>query len=274
MADAIELFETRDANETSGKLTCSRKFAVWDDSSPLLTPSAVRALFGTTQGSTLLPKVGDLFPDETDVFCVSYQIALQPNSRNLWHVTFSYENTEPGQLQPLQVGYAQLSFDWSAEFRDVWRTQPGLIAPSDGDATLNSTIQGTPIDVWGEPMSVLRYFTTLEISETVQLNTLDARAAVIMEMRGKRNAAVFRGGAIGTVLYRGAKANRTSIDKVSLTHSFMQDDWYHMIQVPERGSDGRVVLTEAANGARIAASVLWRQPFPLKGDFNTISENF
>lgn len=271
---AIELMETRDASETAGKTTCSRKFAIWNDSVQITTPAGVRATFGTTAGTTLVPNIGDLFPGETDIYATSYSIRHEPESRGVWTVTFNYENTVPGPLQPQEPGYSQFSFDWSAEFRDVWRVNPGLSVPSSGNATNNSLTDGQPIDVAGEPMSVLRYFATLELTETVLLSTLDARAATIMAIRGTRNSAVFRGGAIGSVIYKGAKASRVGLDKVSITHSFAQDDWYHMIQFPQNGPDGRVVLEQVQPGIMHAKFVFWRQPFPQLSNFNLLSENF
>jgi hypothetical protein len=274
-AQAIELQETRDSSESAGKVTASRKFAIWDEGgSQIATPAEVRAVFGTTAGSTAVPDIGDLFPGETDIYATSYSIQHEPASRGVWTVTFNYENTEPGPLQPQEPGYSQFSFDWSSEFRDVWRVNPGLTVPNNGNATNNSLAGGQPIDVAGEPMSVLRYFATLEITETVLLGTLDARAALIMSLRGTRNAAVFRGGAVGTVIYKGAKASRIGLDKVSITHSFAQDDWYHMIQFPQKGADGRVVLEQVQPGIMHAQTVFWRQPFPLLSDFNLLSENF
>lgn len=270
---AIELHESRGASDSAGKVTASRRFAIWDDAAELTTPAQVRGTFGTTAGSTVIPQVGDLFPDETDIYCISYSIKRQPQSRGVWEVDFSYENTEVGSLQPAQSGYVQFSFDWAAEFRDVWRTSPGLVFPEEGDATDASFCFGTPIDVAGEPMSVLRYFTTLELTETVLMNTLDARINLIMLARGTRNSVVFRNGAVGSVLYKGAKASRIGIDKVQITHSFAQDNWYHLIQYPAVGSDGRVFLDGAVPTQR-AANVFWKQPFPTQADFNQLSENF
>ena len=60
----------------------------------------------------------------------------------------------------------------------------------------------------------------------------------------------------------------------SITHSFLDDDWYHMIQVARKGSDGRVLLERTESLGLIAAYVYWRQPFPMFADFNLLSENF
>ena len=88
-ATIYELQETRSLAQNSGKITASRKFAVWDDASAITEPATIRALFG---GGTL-PDVGDAFPGETDIYAVSYDIRHIPDSRNVWEVSFSYENT-------------------------------------------------------------------------------------------------------------------------------------------------------------------------------------
>jgi hypothetical protein len=105
------------------------------------------------------------------------------------------------------------------------------------------------------------------------MNTLDARINLIMLARGTRNSVVFRNGAVGSVLYKGAKASRIGIDKVQITHSFAQDNWYHLIQYASVGPDGRVIL-DGAIPFQKAASVFWKQPFPTQADFNQLSENF
>lgn len=271
---AIELQASRSSSDSNGKTTATRTFAVWNDASELTSPAAVRATFGTVAGSVTIPDVGDLFPDETDVYCIAYNISREDGSRGVWKVEYSYENTEWTFVGEASVGYVQFTLDWSAEFRDVWRVAPGLNVPANGSAGSNTQAGGSSIDVAGEPMSVLRYFATLEISETVPLTTLDARSAVIMATRGTRNSGVFRNGAIGSVLYKGAKASRISSNKASLTHSFVQDDWYHMIQYPKKLADGGTELLESTPGVYNAAIVYWRQPFPLFSDFNQLSENF
>ena len=102
MTTAIELHESRGASDSAGKVTASRRFAIWDEAAELTSPAQVRGTFGTTAGSTVIPQVGDLFPDETDIYCISYSIKRQPHSRGVWEVDFSYENTEVGSLQPAQ----------------------------------------------------------------------------------------------------------------------------------------------------------------------------
>ena len=278
MPSCIELSETRSsATNSNGKITASRRFAVWDDSTPITTPSTIRDLFGTTVGSTALPDVGEIFPGEIDVFCVSYSIKLVQESRNLWNVDFQYESSEFEASQnprPEQEGYTEFTTNHTAEFRDLWRSNPGLVFPANGDAGTNEECGGQRVDVAGEPVSVLRCFTQLEVTETVQLSSAVERLALINGARGRRNSDAFYGGGPGTFLYLGGQSSRISLTLMRLTHRFLHDEWYHMVQVPMRGSDGRIELESVSDNNRVAKRVLWRQPFAQKVSFQNISENF
>lgn len=274
MPDAIELQETRDESWADGKITASRRFAVWDDTTPLTSAASVRALFGTTVGSIVLPDIGSQFPGDTSLYAKSYRLRPQPESRYVWHVDWSYENSEPLEKQPQEIGYTQFSVDWSVEFRDMYRTNPGMVIPQYGSPNNDSFVGGVPIDVAGTPMTVLHYLSTIEFTETVSLATLPDRSQLIRVARGKRNLTEFQGAPIGQVLYKGAKANRIGVDRVSLVHSFAQDSLYHMIQVADTDADGKPTLIQIPNGEFVAYACRWRQPFPEFANFNLLSENF
>lgn len=264
----IELQETRGLSETAGKVTASRRFVVFDDSSPLATPSDVRANFGTAP----LPTIGELFPGETAIYAISYDIKHIANSRNQWEVEFRYENTEPGDKQPNEEGYVEYSLDYQAEFREFWRAKPNLTIPQFGTPT-QTDIGGTPIDAAGIPRSVQVKMSTVQITETVLGSTISDRTEVIRLLRGRRNNTIFLGAPIGQVLYIGASARRISIDKFQITHRFAQDEYSHLIQTALRNPEGEVI-TQNVNGAWRAKDVLFIQPFPDFGDFNALSENF
>lgn len=274
MPDAIELQETRSESWSDGKITASRRFAVWDDLSPLTSAASVRALFGTTVGSLVLPDVGSQFPNDTLLYAKSYSLKPQAESRYVWIVDWNYENSEPLDRQPQEIGYTQFSVNWSAEFREVWRTNPGLAIPQYGSASETADCAGKPIDVSGEPMTVLQYFGSIEFTETVSLASLPDRSQLIRAARGKRNLTDFQGAPIGQVLYKGASANRIGVDRVSLTHSFSQDALMHLLQRPDKKANGEPTLTLDTNGIFRAATVRFVQPFPEFANFNLLSENF
>jgi hypothetical protein len=268
-ADIYELQETRTLSQTSGKVTGSRKFAVWDDGSPITQPATIKALFG----AGTLPDVGDVFPGETDVYAISYDIRHLPDSRGVWEVSFAYENTEPGTVQPQEPGYVDFSVDFSSEFRDTWRANPSVGAAGTGSPN-NDDIGGVPIDSGGEPVSGLVNFASVVIGETVLSSSIQARLVTIANMTGKRNNSVFQGFATGTLVYQGASANRIAVDKYSLSHKFAFDARFHMIQIPERDQNREVICVRDNADILRAKKVRWAQPFPLTGNFGTLSENF
>ena len=262
----VEVQETRGFSESGGKKSATRVFRAWDNDSPLTSPSAVRAYFGSS-----LPDIGDLFPDETVVFCVSYSMKHIANSRNEWEVTFNYENTEVTGKLPQEEGYTQFTINFAAEFRDFYRV--GFTLPSNGTQTGNDC-GGQPIDKAGEPLSVLVRLSDLTISETVSAASMPGRIATIRAMRGRRNNAVFQGGAVGKVLYTGATANRIGLEKFSITHKFAEDEYYHMLQSAHKNQLGRVNIEPDAQGVQRATKVELVQPFPQFANFNLLSENF
>lgn len=274
MPTAIELMETRQESWTAGRITATRRFAVWDDSSPLTSAAAVRSLFGTNVSGVDLPDVDFQFPGDSDLYVKSYALKPSPSSRYQWEVEFTYENSEPNQRQPEEIGYTAFNVDWTAEFREVWRTNPGLSLPQYGSPGSDDIVSGQPIDIAGEPMTVLEYQSNLQFIETVAIGTLSARSIAIRLARGKRNLTDFQGAGIGEVLYRGASANRIGIDRVQLTHSFVQDSKLHMIQRPDKDMDGRAMLMQDSRGLWRAKTVRWVQPFPEFANFNLLSENF
>ena len=262
----VELQETRNYSEAAGKVTASRKFRCWDDASPIQTPAEVRDHFGSE-----LPSVGSKFPDENVVYCTSYSISHVPDMRNTWEVTFNYENTEfTGQL-PQEEGYVQITVDYAAEFRDVWRLNPTI--PQYGTQN-GQNCGGEKIDKAGEPISVLVRMSDLTIVETVSAASFPDRSLLIRQARGRRNLTQFQGAPIGQVLYTGATANRIGIEKYQITHRFRQDEAFHMIQSPRRNQLGQVQKELDNQGIWRAAWVDLVQPFAGFADFNLLSENF
>lgn len=274
--EIYEVQETRSANVSNGRATATRRFRIFDDATPLTTPNQIRELFGSTFGTTTLPDIGDEMIGDSTVFATGYSIRHVAESRGVWEVEFTYENTEVGQYQPQQVGYTEISIDYAAQFEEAWRSNPSV--PTNGTVTTASSnapgnAGGTAIDSGGVPLSILRRSSTITITETVAASTMSARSIAIRALRGRRNNAAFQGAPIGQVLYLGAQASRVSLDKFQIVHRFAQDEWSHCVQIPARGPDGNVQL-ERIDGILRAKIVNWAQPFPAFGDFNSLSENF
>jgi hypothetical protein len=259
--------ETRGFSDSGGKKTASRMFTVWDDVTPIETPSIIRDQMGVT-----LPAIGDKFPEEKVVYAVSYSIAHLAGSRNTWEFTVNYENSEPNQYLPQEEGYTEITIDYAIEFRDLWRTGTSAGShvagiPSGGD------IGGIKIDKAGEPLSILVRMSDITIKETVSAASFPGRSQGIRAARGRRNLTPFQGAVKGEVLYTGASASRVGLEKFSITHKFRQDEVFHMLQSALRNQLGKVE-TAPFTAIHRASTVEYIQPFPSFYDFNTLSENF
>jgi len=268
---AIEVVEQQDSkgySQTGGQVTASRRFSVWDDTTPITTPTTIRDYFG----SSGLPAIGDSFgAGASDLYAVSFTIDPQVLTRGAWSVVFGYSTTEGSTAQPQEVGYTEFSMDYAAEPRAMYRTNPNI--PTDGSPSATTNIAGTEIDAAGIPVSQLMRFTSVVIRETVFASSVVDRSYTIRATRGKRNSLPFYGAPRGQVLYLGARASRISVDKFSIEHRFAQDDQFHMIQNPDRDSEG-VPLCSRVNGILRASVVRFVQLFPQFANFNKLSENF
>jgi hypothetical protein len=262
----VELQETRGFSDSGGRVSASRTFRCWDDAAPLTSPKMVKDHFGVE-----LPDIREEFPDEKLIFATAFSIKHIPESRNVWEVQFTYENTEPGDKLPNEEGYVQITIDYASEFRDAWRLNPQI--PTNGTATGENCL-GTPIDKAGVPLSILVRMSDITITETVSAASFPERSLRIRQARGRRNSTIFQGAPIGQVLYLGANASRIGLEKFSITHKFRQDEFLHMIQSPRRNQLGIVEPVADAQGIFRADKVDLVQPFPNFADFNLLSENF
>ena len=262
----VELQETRGFSDSGGRVSASRTFRCWDDAAPLTSPKMVKDHFGVE-----LPDIREEFPDEKLIFATAFSIKHIAESRNVWEVEFTYENTEPGDKLPNEEGYIQITIDYAAEFRDAWRSN--VTIPTNGTQT-GLDCGGTPIDKAGVPLSILVRMSDITITETVSAASFPERSLRIRQARGRRNSTIFQGAPIGQVLYLGANASRIGIEKFSITHKFRQDEFQHMIQSARRNQLGIVEPVADAQGIFRADKVDLVQPFPNFADFNLLSENF
>lgn len=284
----IEQMASRNWSYDSGKVTASRTFKIYDETVPssLQTPADVRAWFGiavggavgglTQGGPDALPAKGDLFPDESGVYAKGYAINREPNT-DIWVVVWNYTNAIIGAstAQPGEAGFVEWTLDIQAAFTDTFVEQIQTY-PTNG--TVNgSNVQitnGNQIDVQGVPMSRLKYTSELVINETIQNNSgVPSILSQMRAARGKRNDAAWEGFAQGTVLYTGGQIRRAGVSLYTVTHRFIEDSEYHLLQVPDRDQTG-AIPTETIQGEKRARRVFWRQPFPGTYAFNIISPNW
>lgn len=261
-----EYKESRSLNRQGGRFTGTQVFHVYDDTTPIEYASEIQF------GSNGLPQFGDTMAGETELFATSFSADPVPESRGVWRVTWTFQTGDgsPIDQNPAQIGYVQFSMDYGGQFKDVYRTNPGLNLQ--GGAPTGADIRGRAVDAAGVPTSVFVPQHRLIVEETVAATTLVARTSVVRQLVGVRNNANFYGADSGTLLYEGADARRSSLSTYTLTHRFLYDEWYHMGQQPRMNSQGQPELEIGVQP--FAAWVRWIQPFPLVGSFNQISENF
>lgn len=278
-----EITGSRQWTYDGGKVTTTRTFKVYDTTATNLdTPAEVRARFGTAVGGThagpdTLPQRGDLFPDETGIWARSYQITREPNT-DVWQVVWTYSNAQvtSSGAQPGEAGFVEWTLDIQAGFVDTFITDPNY--PTNGTPGTTPATQkitgGTQIDLNGVPLSRLRYTSELVINETIQ--SVSGIPSIVTNMtaaRGKRNSVLWEGIPVGRALYLGGQIRRTGVSLYTVSHRIIDDSEFHLLQVPERDTAGRVPTVEI-NGAQRARDVYWRQPFPGLYPFANISTNW
>lgn len=285
----IEQQDSRTWSYDAGRVNASRTFRVYDKSGTLgvlTTVRDVREMFGvasganspvdawTNDGPDALPIKGEVFPDESTVYARSYSVTHEPNTF-LWFVTWNYSNAQvtASSAQPGEPGYVEWTLDLQATFQDTWIDLPTI--PTDGTVTASSQVTGgTQIDIEGVPFSRLRYTSEIVINETIEtVSGLPSILTAMRNARGKRNNAIWEGIAKGRALYAGGQIRRQGVSLYTVTHRIIEDSEFHLVQVPDRDTSGRIP-TSSIGGAQRATKVYWRQPFPSFYDFTVISSNW
>ena len=276
MPSVLEYEESRAINTSGGRGFGSRVFHCigYEDI------SNVFAIIGTTTTDGVeVPDIGHQHPTLPGLMAVDFSIEPISGSYSnhggyIWKMTWLYEvvtvdlNSGGGHsgLQPNQIGYVEITSQIRAEFVSLWRNQitsfPTNGQPDDDE----DEVGGVPIDRAGTPVSVQRNIQDLTITETV--NTPDWRT--YRNYRFKRNDGTFLGAPAGKVLYKGASVTRSGIDVYQVSHSFVEDEDFHLQQTPMVDQEGQPVDKDDDTHADF---VYWVQPFGNLGDFNAISEN-
>lgn len=283
--DSDEL-EKQGAEGTYKKM---RQYVVYDDTTAtnFATSAQVKALFGTATTPDPMPNEGDVDIDDSSLVATHPRIKTVTDHRYLWTVTWFYDTIPPGGgVSPNTIGYVEFNTSVTLIPTDAWRQQPStgspytsLLFPANGTPVRVGDewpdIKGEPIDSAGEPGSFFKYQATLEITETI---AFPVDHATYNAMVGRRNNSAFYGGAVGKVILAEPTTRRIALNKAQATFRFIFDEWYHMIQRPERDIHKNIVSygVFAVVPADIpqARTVYWYQPFPDFGDFNAISNNW
>jgi hypothetical protein len=271
-----ESIESRNISTSNGSNSGRRVFHVWDDAVALTDPISVLALLGTAG----LPARGDQWPNALTPFvAVDRSVSRVDGQNDVWRVEWNYKDGVVGGLtqpkEPSEPGFVEISANGTAEFSDGWRSLTGsqlsTLVLSGGTyafgtpAGTTDDIAGTSIDIAGFPTSFLRKKVRLRVSETIGNSP---QMGFYMQFVGRRNNVPFAGAAVGLVLYVSPDVDRIERNVWRVTHTFELDNFYHMIQTPERNPDGSIKL---ASG--VADNVFFRQPFPDFANFYAISPN-
>jgi hypothetical protein len=264
MAQTVyEQLQSRNLSVSGGKVTGSRVFHVWDEFAAITSPAAIEF------GANGMPAKGDLFPEESNVYAITYAVDPLGDGANTWKVTWQYgRNT----LSANDTGYVERTVNTQAVFRDVYRVN----VPNgyNGNGSNGANIGGTSVDSGGNPTSLLSLVITIGLVETVLEPTVSGRLQTIATMIGKRNNSQFEGFATGTLLYKGANSSRVGTGLFSISHEFEFRNDFHMVQQPRRTSQGDVMIGFTPTLGFVAAHVFFVQPFPETANFNLLSENF
>ncbi len=266
---AVETLATRSYSVSGGQTTASRSFVCYDPVTAITAPITLIDNFGVS-----LPAIGDYFPSSTVAKATSYAISHREGT-DQWEITWNYSSaqTTTTEKQPLEIGYVEVSIDYSAQFDDAYRDTANF--PTDGTVLTESDIGGLRVDICGSPISVLRFKTEFSVTETVEYSTfLDIIQPSAFAAMGKRNDAVFQGAPRGSVVYRGASVRRIGVSLWQVSHSMQYDGYLHLIQVPIRDANGDIRTKTFDRTYPQAEEVYWRQPFASFANFSAISPNW
>jgi len=261
---------------------------------PYANESDVLTLFA----AGLLPNKFDRWPSQgfftpaVDLRVFDYEIVRDPNVQEAWIVRITYREYGPDPITPTlapnEEGYISMRTSIETEFVDAWRqwvdysdlgsaiaaVLDSFYKPRFGVGTLAGDIKGYPVDVAGNPTSVINY------KQRIQLEVVSAyrpSAHIYQTYLGTRNLTTFLNCNPGTAVFTGVEGAISSPGKWTLTFNFDVDFFYHLKQVPKRHPNGSVVLNaEGQENERAAHAkiVSWVQPFPLGTEFRNMTGYF
>lgn len=214
---------------------------------------AIDAITVTYNGTDFVPLViGSAHPDDPTTFAQEFRIQEVQGKRGAWEVEWTFSTPDgSGIIDPPPVGYTEVNVDNEVEFQDFFRQNAAIPPQGNAPLPLVAITDGEDIAVDGRPTSLPVRTIRADVSIIVEGWPLFAVYAVVT---GRRNDASFLGGVTGSILYTGARSNRISENQWRVTHSFVQDQFFHCRQIGKFSDVGDLV------------EAYWVQPFPL-GDF-------
>ena len=285
-----ELPNSRRITYGSGQPIGVREYHVY----PYATEADVLALFaaGLLPGKLeRWPSTGYFTPD-IDLRVFDYEILRDPSVQEAWIVRITYRELGPDpltpNLTPNEAGYISMRTSMEATFEDAWRqwdTQAALNAVADANldsffrplyavGTQDSDIEGTRIDVAGNPTSVMRHVQRIQLE---LVSPFRPSPNIYRAYLGTRNLSTFLDCPRGTIVFTGVEGAISSPGKWALTFNFDVDYFYHLKQVPKRHPNGSVVLDVGdaeTTGTGHAKIVSWVQPFSIGTEFRDMTSYF
>lgn len=266
---------------SSGAFTATRTFVGYDDEEDVVAEP-----FDIMQASGI-PAYGQSHPDAGGLFAQDYTLTPSAEGIGIWTVVWTYKIFEAGPggdpvTDPVEPGvFTRLDVDVGITIIDLWRdvslldfnTIVPLAGKTDGISypelkTIIPTIYTLQAE-GREAVSIGLPTATITISHDIEADTVNmgpAQAKV-----GNRNDADWEGFEKGTVLFTGVSVSRTAPKKYKITYKLAWDKWYHLRQIPERDSNGQVVINNTILILPVI-NIYWRQPYPLTADFGFIPE--
>lgn len=190
-----------------------------------------------------LPKIGDPHPDFPNIlFASSYDLVKLPKAVNSWKITWKYRFNQPTGFfsditkGPDQLGFREVTARCTGKFDMTYRANPDF---SNGVPT--GDIGGEPVDINGQPVSMMRTQYEIQVNDTVNDNITN-----VLGTYGDQVGSVCGGSVFGlpgnAVLYRGASLTRIAQNAYRLTHTYLYDQWFHTLQAAEYTRDGMLNL--------------------------------
>ena len=242
MAKAVELTDGTRMSVGDGSIDATRSF-FFDGYADELT--VIRSGFGSTVtgvggGTVVVPRLRDRHPLFQQLYAYKYDLTKESGGTDQWRATFSYRRYAPLDrtdsngltLGPETVDFSDVSARCTGSFTDVYRANVSI--PHDGEPS-GGDIGGDPVDAGGVPTSVMRTQYELTVNVTKNGDSLTG----FSESVGKRctNDVVGLDGA--ATLYMGAAIQRIGTNLFSVSHTFLYDSQYHLIQAPDYLPDGQ-----------------------------------
>lgn len=200
--------------------------------------------------------------DGTDCYLQSRSVTVVEGSlAKVWEGTANWSDESAESTAP---SFIAKDLQTTAVATDFWRANQ---SPDDYNNPSDNDIGGTPIDSFGDPVTVF----VPQQEMTVTNFRGDNNVGAVLLATGKRNDASYNGADAYSLVFSGASARRVSTTKYEVTYKMTFDPLGHCRQVALADSAGIKMGAETGSPPRCNASlVVWRQPFPLTVNFAAI----